>query len=235
MISISKLFTSTVSKLLHKNCPTGTFDNWNPSFPLLIGNEANWDRPWTGKIFYAAIYNRALEKREIQNHFLKGQPVYNGNYCSDSDKSDGLLVQYCFDEGRGDIINNSSGKNNKLNLIVPKWTHQKRLSNDQFPIFRYNSGHLEEVVLNIIAFAPLGFLVHAIRRKRNKVSVKIGLYIILFGAVLSFTFEFIQYFSLTRYPSLLDILHNTIGTGIGVGLDRWYAAKLLPSIENLKI
>ena len=223
------------AKVSEKCCPVGTFENWNPSFPLIIGNETNWERPWLGKIYFAAIYNRPLEIQEIQRRTSRGPKVFTKEYCKDIDRNDGLLLQYCFDEGSGDIIYNRSGTNNKINMIVPKWTHQKRLSNDQLLTFRYSSGHLEEVVLNIIAFVPLGFLVHAILRKGNEVSVKIGLYIIVSGAMLSFTFEFIQYFSITRYPSLLDILHNTVGTGIGVGIDRWYTAQLRHSIENLKI
>jgi hypothetical protein len=223
------------SQVAKKNCPTGTLDNWNPAFPLIIGNEANWERPWLGKVFYAAIYNRPLRTEEIQKHYSKSQSVNGGNYCKNSDRKDGMLVQYCFDEGRGNTIKNSSGINPKLNLTVPKWTHQKQWSNDQFPSFRYTNGHLQEVFLNIVAFIPLGFLLHAICRNRNKMSNKIAISIVVFGAFLSCTFEFIQYFSLTRYSSLLDVLHNSIGTGLGVGLDRWYAAQLQTSSENLRI
>ncbi len=37
------------------------FRNWEPEFPLLFGNEATGDRPWTGRLFEVALYDRALE------------------------------------------------------------------------------------------------------------------------------------------------------------------------------
>lgn len=40
--------------------------NWNPSFPLLIGNEQSGDRPWKGTISHLQIGDRALSESEIQ-------------------------------------------------------------------------------------------------------------------------------------------------------------------------
>jgi glycopeptide antibiotics resistance protein len=39
--------------------------NWNPSFPLLLGNEATGDRPWNGTISAVEISDRALSESEI--------------------------------------------------------------------------------------------------------------------------------------------------------------------------
>lgn len=50
----------------------GSFSNWDPSCHLVIGNEVTGDRPWKGKIYYVAIYDRPLAKKEIRQNYLSG-------------------------------------------------------------------------------------------------------------------------------------------------------------------
>jgi VanZ like family len=40
--------------------------NWDPSFNLIVGNEATGDRPWLGKVQGFAISDRALSKSQVQ-------------------------------------------------------------------------------------------------------------------------------------------------------------------------
>ena len=47
-------------------------DGWEPGYPLLIGNEATLDRPWLGKVFFVALYDRALPPQEIESQFRAG-------------------------------------------------------------------------------------------------------------------------------------------------------------------
>jgi len=48
---------------------------WDPRYPLLIGNEATLDRPWHGKIYLLALYDRVLTDREIESQFQAGSQV----------------------------------------------------------------------------------------------------------------------------------------------------------------
>lgn len=57
---------------LEKFGPGGTFANWDQSFPFLMGNEATGDRPWLGRIFLVAIYDRALSAPEAEKNFHAG-------------------------------------------------------------------------------------------------------------------------------------------------------------------
>ena len=50
----------------------GNFSNWDPSYRLVIGNNVSGNRPWKGKIYYVAVYNRALTEQEIHNNYLSG-------------------------------------------------------------------------------------------------------------------------------------------------------------------
>lgn len=61
-------------------------EGWDPGYPLLIGNEATLDRPWLGKIFFVALYDRVLTADQIEVAFqggpnpeaelhLRGEPI----------------------------------------------------------------------------------------------------------------------------------------------------------------
>lgn len=78
------------------------------------------------------------------------------------------------------------------------------------PIFRdlfweFRNGMWSDIRLNIFLFIPLGFLIGG--RKG-----------FMIGFVLSVTIEVAQYFGRIGYCELDDVLHNTIGAGVGVGL-----------------
>lgn len=49
-----------------------TFRNWDPSFPLAVGNEANADRAWQGQVFEMSIFDRAISTTEVMQFFRAG-------------------------------------------------------------------------------------------------------------------------------------------------------------------
>ena len=50
----------------------GKFSNWDPDYPLIIGNEASLDRSYLGKFHLIAIYDRALSGDEVRHNFNVG-------------------------------------------------------------------------------------------------------------------------------------------------------------------
>jgi myo-inositol-hexaphosphate 3-phosphohydrolase/glucose/arabinose dehydrogenase/lysophospholipase L1-like esterase len=50
----------------------GDFSNWDPNFPLYIGNEQNNSKAFTGTFHLAAIYSRALTDVEVTQNFTAG-------------------------------------------------------------------------------------------------------------------------------------------------------------------
>ena len=52
----------------------GDFSNWDPNCKLVIGNEVTGNRPWKGKLYYAAVFNRPLTEKEIRQNYLSGLP-----------------------------------------------------------------------------------------------------------------------------------------------------------------
>lgn len=56
---------------------TGDLDNWNAAYELLIGNEADGNRPWLGSLYRVAIYDGPINKVQADNIF-NGDPPGDG-------------------------------------------------------------------------------------------------------------------------------------------------------------
>lgn len=52
--------------------PTSLLNSWNDTYALVLGNEADGDRPWQGTIRMLAIHNRALDAGQVQRNFDAG-------------------------------------------------------------------------------------------------------------------------------------------------------------------
>jgi glycopeptide antibiotics resistance protein len=221
---------------LQKKIPGGRFTNWDPSYHLVLGNEATGNRPWKGKIFYFAIYNRALNEKEIQKNYRIGQ-VREGLSSNENPLvSAGLVVRYLFEERNGrEVVDHSAISS--LNLYIPKIieTYEKAYlsleaikSLDKPTLFR-------ETLLNILAFIPLGFLFHAALRIRYGTSMQTSVIVLIVGILFTSGIESLQYLSLARYSSLIDVVNNVLGITTGVALDRFYEACLKRQFESLNI
>ncbi|MDB5047930.1 MAG: hypothetical protein JWO30_1001 [Fibrobacteres bacterium] len=75
---------------------------------------------------------------------------------------------------------------------------------------------VSDIIQNILLFIPFGFLGYFSLIYKRSSANKIR--IVLAGAVLSASVEFLQIFSPSRYPALSDIVFNTLGTAIGLAL-----------------
>lgn len=50
---------------------TTTLNNWDPAFPLLLGNERTGDRPWRGTVSEVYIADRAISEEEVARTFTQ--------------------------------------------------------------------------------------------------------------------------------------------------------------------
>lgn len=78
----------------------------------------------------------------------------------------------------------------------------------------------ENIFLNIVLFVPLGFFVSGCHRKLN-----LAVPVVFVCALYSFAIEVYQYYSLTGYAEVDDIVDNAFGSLIGCGL--YYIARSL--------
>jgi len=111
-LSLLVMYIFFIFIILYYPYRRNTVKNWNTSYPLLLGNEATFDRPWKGEIFSVALYNQRLSYGEVEK-------LYRLDYESTSvnqRKGSGLVLLYDFSEGSGNIIYDKMDTGSSVNL-----------------------------------------------------------------------------------------------------------------------
>lgn len=219
--------------------PGGKFTNWDPSYYLMLGNEATGNRPWLGKIFFLAIYSRPLTEKEIHQNYLAGWLSESRSGEQMCRASEGLVARYLFEERHGDRIGDSGETKAPLDLYIPPAIQTQKKSYLDFShiLFSKNSKRalFGDVILNIIIFIPMGFLLHAVLRRHCESSLKTAAFVFIIGTLFTFGIESLQYFSLTRHSSLVDMINNMVGTAVGIATDIFYIGYLKSQRKSLQI
>jgi len=205
--------------------PGGDFSNWDASYPLMLGNEATGNRPWSGKIFLIAIYNRDLSAAEILHNFRAGRVFGDVSEMKTRRVMEGLVALFSFEATTGGLIRNWSALGPALNLEI---VTEAQIWRGSFlarsgPLVPWGSGISDDVVINLLAFIPLGFLSFLALRGRFSSWFKCGLYVLAIGLSLSLFAESIQYFSPNRTSSVNDVINNGFGTALGVAVAGLYS------------
>jgi hypothetical protein len=103
--------------------PWPNFRTWNSGFSFQIANEATLNRPWLGRIYLVALYNRNLSATEVAEHFQFGF----SNEATKRRSTEGLVALYTFSEGEGDVVRDVSSSGTALNLRVTPRSHVRWL------------------------------------------------------------------------------------------------------------
>ena len=224
----------------------GNFSNWDPSCKLVIGNEVTGNRPWKGKIYYIAIFNRPLTDQEIHRDYLSGPQHMTNVYPPDLRRGDNKkqaefrakdpVARYAFDEGKDAVIHDSGRASTPVNLYIPKYINHKIAPFLDFSIDSLQSkSNFSDIIINILIFIPFGLLIHGMLRTRYELTLKISLVALLVGTLFSLSVESLQYFSMTRNSSLIDVATNMTGTAIGIVMDRCYTLFLNYKAKQLEM
>ncbi|MBO0929880.1 SdrD B-like domain-containing protein [Fibrella aquatilis] len=86
----------------------GTFSNWEDAL-LTIGNEVSYDRPWSGTIYLAAVYNRGISAAEVTQNFNAGKCAIVQPLCAAL--ATGQVSGQVYRDFSEDGLRNSSGAN----------------------------------------------------------------------------------------------------------------------------
>ncbi len=65
-------------ELLKQKSRHGDLSNWNPEYPLIVGNEQTNDRSWQGEVYLVAVYSRALSASEVSRNYQVGDDISTG-------------------------------------------------------------------------------------------------------------------------------------------------------------
>lgn len=91
-----------------------------------------------------------------------------------------------------------------------------------------------DAVGNVLLFLPWGFLLAVGRAGRGTSFVAALILALLSGAILSGSVEFTQLFAPSRYPSVIDLMTNTIGSVAGA-LVGWPIGRWVGPIASIRI
>lgn len=174
-------------------------------FTLAFGNSVHRKNSWPGKLYGFALCSRALPESEIGRM----------NHTSDHSRFE---VLYLFDrlDGPKDLENDASG--NGRHLSIPSNTFFIRSGFLDEPILHWNrdEGTLEDVILNLLGFVPLGFcLAWALCKSRGYRWTRTCAVVLLSGFMLSLFFELVQAWIPSRSSSSRDLMFNSLGAGLG--------------------
>jgi len=107
--------------------PWFNFRNWDARYTFQLANEATRNAPWLGKLYLAALYNRALTPAEIVRHFETG---FSADALTGREQG-GLVVLYTFDEGAGNVVHDLSTLGLPLDLSFETASHVRWLHDPQ--------------------------------------------------------------------------------------------------------
>jgi hypothetical protein len=209
---------------------------------LVLGNSPEGTNPWNGTFLAVAVYDDILADKEIRDHFhawqKRGQPlVSNEHAVLQADKPASLrelkpIALYLFDEKNNDRIRDQAPSHNDL-LIPATFKPLRRTilgmpERDQW----FSRSNLQDVAINIVGFAPLGFFISAwLRRDKNFPATCVYGVTLLFGACLSLAIELIQVYLPTRDSSLMDVFSNILGTALGIFIFK-YVLKIFHKVKG---
>jgi len=184
---------------------------------LVIGNSPITGDSWPGQVRGLAVYNLALSPTQVRQDFeiwsKKGRP--------DISETHQAMALYLFDERAGKIIHNQVPSGIDLRIpdhyLVLDQAFLRPFWVEYYPGWGYWRG---VVLINVAGFIPFGFLFCAYFSLGRRVS-RPALITILLGFAVSLTIECLQSFLPTRDSGTTDLISNTLGTCIGVGLYRW--------------
>jgi VanZ family protein len=223
--------------------PQGRFDNWDPLYPLVMGNETTGNRPWAGRIYYAAIYNQPLDKYQVKDHFSFGWQRCRSKTQVSKLEKEGLIAKYCFDEGEGVIVHDRNDSENPIDIFIPSVIYQRNNAYLQSRSYLkipetladQNKRYYADIIMNLIIFIPMGFLIHGVLRLKYGISINIFIIVMTLCGIFSACIESVQLLSASRYSSMLDIVNNLIGTALGIYTDRRLGESFLKWLKaNLK-
>jgi len=181
---------------------------------LVIANRPELGNSWRGSLFGLAFYDEALSPAQVLQHF----DAWSGKGRPDLSESDRARALYLFDERAGSVIHNrASGPDLRIpdHYMVLDQVFLRPFWLEYYPTWSYWG----DVLINIVGFVPFGFLFCAYLSSTGGIK-KSALLTILLGFALSLTIECLQSFLPTRDSGTTDLITNTLGTCIGVGLFR---------------
>jgi VanZ family protein len=180
---------------------------------FILGNSPVGKNSWKGRIMRLAIYNRTFAAEQVFKHY---QSYLENNFTMHPEK-EGCIGLYLFNEKQGAVIKDYSNLNNHLTIPVLFRPVKKIILDPPWHDSRWNKSFVQDTIINLLGFIPLGFFFTAFLLKASNWKKKI-IYIgvAATGFAISLTIELSQIYLPSRYSQLGDVICNSVGTVLGI-------------------
>ncbi len=189
--------------------PQGTFETWDPSYFLVFGNEFSGNRPWSGTIAYAAVYDFPLPEKDVVAKYKAGLGF------GDAPPAAGLILAFDFTQGLESLKNRA----NTVQTVSPMLRlEEARTIAMESRLFFSSATHVWDLIRNLVLFVPFGVFVFSwVDRRVHSTALAILITAVSAGFV-SATLEALQIFLASRSSSIFDFGANVVGAMAGAAL-----------------
>jgi len=186
---------------------------------IVVGNSVYGRHSWTGDMYGLALYGHALTPKDVESHFKRWSQERNFSFA----KQHAPQVLYLFDEKEGErAFDHARGK---LNLEIPSKMQilKRQMLVAPWHQFKLNRSFIQDILVNIVGFIPLGFFLNAIFLRMSGFADKHSFLITVFLCLaISLFIEIAQAWMPSRSSQMLDSILNTLGAFWGAMLYRFY-------------
>jgi len=180
---------------------------------VVLGNASDGTAAWRGTLLGVAVYDRALAADEIGDHHRRAREAGFAALTGEP----GLVALYAFDRRAEFGAADPSGLGPPLRVPIRFERLRSEVLGLAFGGGAGSGALLRDVLLNWLAFVPLGFFaVAALRRHRAGMPVSVAVAgAVLLGGVLSLAIELVQVQLPDRVSSAIDLASNLGGSALG--------------------
>lgn len=194
-----------------KSYPGLELESQNLEGTVLLGQTPSGHQDWRGDIHGLAVYSRVLNPEEVASDY---SAFRQGDLTELQARAPQFAI-YLIDEGSGSLIRNRG--NLWGDLIIPRRLSALNPTVLAIPT-RRDFTDVSDVSLNILGFIPLGGLLTLYWKVKGWKNAKAVVLSLALGLTVSLAIELLQVYLPSRDSSLLDVVNNTLGTGLGAGL-----------------
>ena len=193
--------------------------NWKLSIPfegeplrLVLGHSVYGRYGWMGDIHGLAISGEAISSESAKSRF----DHWAADRRFDSLKLNSTWLLFTFDQKNAAQIPDLSGRDNLLKIPQYMIALQKTILSPAWRPMQWNRAAVGDMVVNIIGFIPLGIVFYGLLQCFPGPFTRYNpLLAVAFCLLLSLGIELAQAWIPTRHSTLLDLILNTFGAGLG--------------------
>lgn len=179
---------------------------------LILGNSVYGNSSWRGDIYGLAFYGYDLTSEQVKLHFNNWSKEQKFSYANQYKPS----LLYLFDEKKGEMAIDHANGNHELKIPTRMHILEKRILAPPWIDLKLNKSFIQDFVINLVGFIPLGFILSAtFIELGGTLKKRVILITVALCFAISLIIEVAQGWMPSRSSQILDLMLNTSGALIG--------------------